>query len=130
MMGSEVGQHPGGRAATLADDRGQLVERAVGQLAAADAGRLQHAEETGRMQIGDRLVGQPAKLLGPGGALAQNRDQRFGAPQQLFEARRRRALVGFCLGHCAPLPDRRACAILLLASQLGDILFTWGLVKP
>ncbi len=81
------------------------------------------------MQIGDRLVGQPAKLLGPRGALAQHRDQRLGARQQFFEARRRRALVGLCLGHCAPLPHRPACAILLLASRLGDILFTWGLVK-
>ena len=130
MMGGEVGQHPGGRAAALADHRGQLEERAVRQLAAADAGRLQHAEETARVQIGDRLVGQAAQLLGPRSALAQHRDQRLGARQKLFEARRRRALVGLRLGHCDPLPDRPACASLLLASQLGDILFTVGLVKP
>ncbi len=102
MMGGEVGQHPGGRAATLPDHRGQLVQRTEGQLTAADTGRLQHAEETARMQIGDRLVGQPTKLLGPRGALAQNRDQRLGPRQQLIEARRGPALVGFCLGHRAP----------------------------
>ncbi len=41
------------------------------------------------MQIGDRLVGQPAQLLGARGALAQHRDQRLGARQQLVKARRR-----------------------------------------
>jgi hypothetical protein len=104
MMGRQVGQHPGCRAATPADDRRQLEQRAIGQLAAADAGGLQHAEQTARMEIGDRLVRKPAKLLGPRGALAQNRDQSLGARQQLFETRRRRALIGLCLGHRVSSP--------------------------
>ena len=60
------------------------------------------------MQIGNRFVRQPAQFLGPRRAFAQRRDQRLGARQKLLEARRRRALVGFCLGHCGPLPDEPA----------------------
>jgi hypothetical protein len=69
MMRREIGQHPGGRTAAPADRRDQLDDRAEGQFAAADASRLQNAEQTGAMQIGDRLLGQAAQLFGPPGAL-------------------------------------------------------------
>ena len=78
-MGGEVGQHPGGRAAALADHRGQLADRPEWQLAASDPGRLQHPEETTRVQIGDRLVREAPELLCPGSALAEHRDQRLRA---------------------------------------------------
>ena len=111
MMRGKVGQHPGGRATAAADHRRQLEQCAVGQFAAAHPRRLQHAEQAARMQIGDRLVGQPAQFLGPPGALAQYRHQRLGAGQQLFEARRRRALSACRLGHCDPLPHEPLCAL-------------------
>src|SRR6516165_9772611 len=104
MMGGEIAQHPGGRAAALADHRGQLEQGAVGELAAADAGRLQHAEQAARMQVGDRFVRQAAQLLGPRSPLAEHRDQRLGARQKVFEARRFAAL-GLRLRHCDPFPD-------------------------
>ena len=114
-MGGKIGQHPGGRAAAAADHRGELEQGAVGQFAAADPGRLQHAEEAARMQVGDGLVGQAAQLLGPLGALAQHRDQRLGARQQLLETRRRRTRFGVGVGHCDPLPHEPPCPTLLRA---------------
>ena len=42
----------------------ELDERAIGQLAAADALRLQHAEEAAGVEIGDGLIGEAAQLLG------------------------------------------------------------------
>ena len=126
MVSSQVGQHPGGRAAALADHRGQLEQRAKRQLAAADARRLQHPEEAARMQIGDRLVRQAAQLFRPRGALAEHRDQRLGARQELVEARRR-LLIDLRLRHCDPLSDKPACPSLLVAPQLGEILSTSSL---
>jgi hypothetical protein len=63
MMAREIGEHPPGRSAPLRQDRAQLDERPVGQLAAAHPLRLQHAEKAARMKVGDRLVGQPAQIL-------------------------------------------------------------------
>src|SRR5262249_47016144 len=124
MVGSEVSEHPGSRAAAAPDHRGQLVQCTVGQLAAADAGRLQHSEETTRVQIGDRLVGQATKLLGPRRAFTEHGDERLGARQQLLEALRRRTLIGSRLGHCDPLPGEAACPSVLAPSLYGDILST------
>jgi len=82
VMAREIGQHPAGRAAALRHDGAQFDERAIGQFAAADAARLQHAKKAALMEILDRLVGDAAQLLGLAGAPAQHRDQGFGARPQ------------------------------------------------
>ncbi len=99
MMRREIGQHPAGRGIAAGDDRDQFDNRAERQLAAADPLRLKDAEEPGFVQIGDRLVGQPAQFLGARGAFAQCRDQRLGARFQVGEIRRRAAASALCLRH-------------------------------
>ena len=68
----------------ITDD--QLDDRAERQFAAADPPRLQDAEQAALVQIGDRLVGQPAQFLGSRRALAQDRHQRLGARRQFGES--------------------------------------------
>ena len=70
-MAREIGDDPGRRAAALGQDRAELDQRAIGQLAAADALRLQHAEKAACMQIGDGFLGHAAKLFAFRGARAQ-----------------------------------------------------------
>src|SRR6516225_4305741 len=59
------------------------------------------------MQIGNRLVRNPAELLSERGAFAQDGDQPFGPCQQLLKARRRPVLMSSRFGHCDSLPMSR-----------------------
>jgi hypothetical protein len=63
-MVGEVGQHPGGRTATAADDGRQFNNGFVRQFAAADAFGLQHAKEAAGVQIVDGVVGDAPQFLG------------------------------------------------------------------
>ncbi len=93
-MAREIGQHPAGRAAALRHDGAELDERAIGQLAAADALRLQHAEEAARVQIGDGLIGEAAQLLGRARPRPQRRHERLGPRRERREIGRGGAHAG------------------------------------
>src|SRR2546430_876045 len=123
MMGSKVGEHPGGRAAAPADYRRQFEQSTKRKLAAADAGRLQDGEEPARMELGDRLVRQPAKLVRPWRALGELGDERLGARRQFLEAWRLGALMSRSRRHCDPPADGPACSSLLAAPELGEPVY-------
>ena len=98
MVAGEVVQHPGGRAAAARDDRAKLDQRAIGRLAAAYALRLQHAEESGGVQVGDRRIRHAAQLFRLRRALAQPRHERERSALQLGEIGR-----GLVHAGCAPV---------------------------
>jgi hypothetical protein len=75
------------------------------------------------MQVSDRLLRQAPKLFRPRRALAQYRDERFGARQKLLKAWRFAALMSRSLRHCDPLADGPACPSLLGAPELGEPVY-------
>ena len=79
VMAGEIGEIPRHRRIGLSQRIGAIDQRDVIELRAADALRLQDPEQTGVVQIALGFRRQAAQRLGPGGALAQFRDQRAGA---------------------------------------------------
>jgi len=108
----------------LADHRGQLEQPAKRKFAAPDSGRLQHAEQAARMQIGNRFVRQATQLFGPRSTFAEHWDECLGAREEFLEARCRPVLMGLRLGHSILFGKGPAACSLLISPPLGDILST------
>src|SRR4029079_9688008 len=60
VVAGEIGGDPGGRAAAFGENGAELDQRAIGKLAAADPARLQHAEDSAGVKLGEGFIGNAA----------------------------------------------------------------------